>query len=128
MQITKNYENKTFINLIKGVGISLIVTLLLLLIFATILTYTETGEETINPVIIIITAISILIGSSIGNIKIKKNGLINGGIIGGIYMLTIYLISSILNWNFSLNFQSILMIIIGMIFGIFGGILGVNKK
>ena len=103
-------------------------TLVLLLIFATILTYTETGEETINPVIIIITAISILIGSSIGNIKIKKNGLINGGIIGGIYMLTIYLISSILNWNFSLNFQSILMIIVGMMFGIFGGILGVNKK
>lgn len=128
MQITKNYENNSFINLIKGVGISLIVTLVLLLIFATILTYTETGEETINPVIIIITAISILIGSSIENIKIKKNGLINGGIIGGIYMLTIYLISSILNWNFSLNFQSILMIIIGMIFGIFGGILGVNKK
>ena len=128
MQITKNYENNSFINLIKGVGISLIVTLVLLLIFATILTYTETGEETINPVIIIVTAISILIGSSIENIKIKKNGLINGGIIGGIYMLTIYLISSILNWNFSLNFQSILMIIIGMIFGIFGGILGVNKK
>ena len=128
MQITKNYENKSFINLIKGVGISLIVTLVLLLIFATILTYTETGEETINPVIIIITTISILIGSSIGNIKIKKNGLINGGIIGGIYMLTIYLISSILNWNFLLNFQSILMIIVGMMFGIFGGILGVNKK
>ena len=128
MQITKNYENNSFINLIKGVGISLIVTLVLLLIFATILTYTETGEETINPVIIIITAISILIGSSIGNIKIKKNGLINGGVIGGIYMLTIYLISSILNWDFSLNFQSILMIIVGMMFGIFGGILGVNKK
>ena len=76
----------------------------------------------------IITAISILIGSSLGNIKIKKNGLINGGLIGGIYIITIYLISSILNWKFSLNIQSIIMIITAIVFGILGGIIGVNRK
>ena len=75
-----------------------------------------------------ITAISILIGSSIGNIKIKKNGLLNGALIGGIYMITIYLISSILNWKFGLEIKSIIMIVIGMMFGILGGIIGVNKK
>lgn len=75
-------ENKTAINILKGIGISLITTLTLLLIFSIILTYTNIQENTINAVIMIITAISILIGSSIGNIKIKKNGLINGGIIG----------------------------------------------
>ena len=76
----------------------------------------------------IVTAISILLGSSLGNIKIKKNGLINGGIIGAIYIITIYLISSILNWKFSLNLQSIFMIIIAIVFGILGGIIGVNRK
>ena len=76
----------------------------------------------------IITSISILIGSSLGNIKIKKNGLINGGMIGGIYILIIYLISSILNWRFSLNVQSIIMIVVAIVFGILGGIIGVNKK
>ena len=60
--------------------------------------------------------------------KIRKNGLINGGIIGGAYILIIYLISSILNWKFGLEIQSIIMIVIGMIFGILGGIIGVNKK
>lgn len=115
-------------NIAKGVGIALLVTFILLLILATVLTYTEISETVINPVIIVITAISILIGSSIGNIKIKKNGLLNGALIGGIYILTIYLISSILNWRFNLEIQSIVMIIIGMIFGILGGIIGVNKK
>lgn len=118
----------TVTNIAKGVGISLLTTFILLLIFATMLTYTEISETIINPVIIIITAISILIGSSIGNIKIKKNGLLNGALIGGIYIVTIYLISSILNWKFGLGMQSIIMIGIGMIFGILGGIIGVNKK
>ena len=121
-------NNKQILNIFKGTGISLISTIVLLLIFSVILTYTNVPESTINPVIIVITAISILIGSSIGNIKIKKNGLINGAVIGGLYMFIIYLISSILNWKFGLSMQSIIFIIIGIIFGIFGGIIGVNKK
>ena len=121
-------ENKTLINILKGVGISLIETVIMLIIFSIILTYTNIQESAINPVIMIITAISILIGSSLGNIKIKKNGLINGGLIGGIYIITIYLISSILNWKFSLNIQSVIMIITAIVFGIFGGIIGVNRK
>ncbi len=118
----------TITNIAKGVGIALVTTFVLLVIFAIVLTYTQISETIMSPVIMIITAISILIGSSIGNIKIKKNGLINGALIGGIYIFTIYLISSILNWKFGLEIQSIIMIVIGMVFGILGGIIGVNKK
>ncbi len=121
-------ENKSIINILKGVGISLISTVLLLIIFSIVLTYSSIQESAINPVIMIITAISILIGSSISNMKIKKNGLINGAIIGAIYIITIYLISSILNWKFSLNVQSIIMITMSIVFGILGGIIGVNRK
>ena len=121
-------ENKTIINIFKGVGIALITTLVMLIIFSIILTYTNIQENVINPVIMIITAISILIGSSIENTKLKKNGLINGGMIGGCYILIIYLISSILNWKFSLNVNSLIMIVAAIIFGILGGIIGVNRK
>ena len=125
MQINKN---KTLINILKGVGISLISTVIMLIIFSIILTYTNIQENVINPVIMIITAISILIGSSLGNIKIRKNGLINGGIIGATYIIIIYLISSILNWRFFLNVQSLIMIAVTIVFGILGGIIGVNRK
>lgn len=121
-------ENKTLINILKGVGISLIATVIMLIIFSILLTYTNIQESVINPVIMVITAISILIGSSLGNIKIRKNGLINGGIIGAVYIIIIYLISSILNWRFSLNLQSIIMIVTAVVFGILGGIIGVNRK
>ena len=115
-------------NIIKGVIISVIFTLIFLFIFSIILTYTNISEEFTTPVIIVSTAISIFIGSSIGNFKMKKNGLLNGGIIGGGYILIIYLVSSILNWKFTLNQQSIIMIVSAIVFGVLGGIIGVNKR
>lgn len=114
--------------ILKGSIISIILTLLLLFLFATLLTYTNISENTIPAVIIIITAINLLIGSSIASRKMKKNGLINGGIIGAIYLLTIYIISSIVSGSFSMNLKSIIMIAVGILFGVLGGIVGVNTK
>ena len=127
MEVQKVSENKFLTNIFKGTGIAFIITLVSLVIFSAILTFSNISETIINPVIITLTTISILIGSSIGNNKIKKNGLLNGALIGAIYMIIIYLISSLLNWRFSLNLQSLAMIIIGMIFGMLGGIIGVNR-
>lgn len=115
-------------NIFKGIGISMIFTAICLLIFSVLLTFTNISENTITPVIIVVTAISILIGSSIGNTKIKKNGILNGAIVGGGYILILYLISSILNVRFNLNIQSVIMIAVGIVFGILGGIIGVNRK
>lgn len=84
-------ENKIIRNIFIGVGISIIITIILLIIFSIVLTYTKVQENAISPVIMIITAISILIGSSMVNAKIKKNGLINGGIVGrNIYCINIF--------------------------------------
>ena len=120
--------SRNFSNIIKGVIISIIFTLIFLFIFSIILTYTGISESFIPPVIIVITAISIFIGSSIGNLRMKKNGMLNGALIGGIYLLSIYLLSGIINHNFSLATQSIIIIVAGMICGMFGGIIGVNKN
>ena len=124
----EEYSSKNIINIGKGVLISLLFTIIFLIIFSTLLTYTNISEKLITPVIIVITAISIFIGSTIGNLKMNKNGLINGGAIGGIYLISIYVISSIISKNFALNMQSLIMIIIGIICGMFGGIIGVNSR
>lgn len=119
--------SNNFKHVIKGVIISIICTLVFLLIFSALLTYTNISEKLTNPFIIVITGISILIGSSIANYKIKKNGMINGAIIGGTYLILIYLSSSIINQNFILTTQSIILIIVGTVFGMLGGIIGVNR-
>ena len=59
-------------------------------------------------------------------IKINKNGLKNGGIIGLGYVLILYLLSSISEATFALTKYSVLTIIIYILAGMIGGIIGVN--
>ena len=126
--ISKDKKNNNIIKIIKGSIISIVITLLALTIYAAILSYTSVSETTISPVILIITGISILIGSAMSSISIKKQGIINGGLVGLIYILFIYIISSIISVGFSLNMNSIIMIIVAILTGMVGGIIGVNIK
>lgn len=114
--------------IIKGSLISIIVTIIGLVIFASLLSYTSISESTIPTVAIIITAISILIGSSLSMSTIKRNGIINGATIGLIYIAVIYILSSVIEGTFSLNTYSIVMIIGSILAGALGGIIGVNRK
>ena len=125
-KLNKSELSKNIARILKGTGISILLTLILLLIFATILTYTSIQDNTIKPVIIIISGISILIGSSISTLKINKNGILNGGAVGLIYILALYILSSTAGTGFILNMYSIIMIIVSIITGIIGGIIGVN--
>lgn len=120
-------KNNTFFKIIKGVGIAIIFTFTSLTIFSILLTYTNLSENLIQPVVISITGMSILAGSFLVTRKIKKNGIIKGITVGIIYIMLIYLVSSIVNnLNFKLNIESIVMISIGIICGAVGGFIGVN--
>ena len=124
--MNKSEIRKKLITIGKGSIIAIFITLFLLFIFSIILTYSNIQEKTITPIIIIISAFSVLIGSSIAMIKTKKSGIFNGMLIGIIYIFTIYVLSSIIEKNFSLNINSFIMMIISIIAGMIGGIIGVN--
>ena len=121
-------REKNSIKILKGTIISIILSIILLTIYAILLSYTNISENTMVPVIITITWISILIGSSISSMHIKKQGMLNGALVGLIYMLTIYILSSIFLSSFELNMNSIIMIVVGIITGMIGGVIGVNMK
>lgn len=116
------------IKIIKGSMTSMLITLIFLLIFSIVLTFTTVKENTIKPVIIVISTISVLIGTSLNTMKLKKNGIINGGVIGLIYILTIYILSSLTGSGFKLNVYSLIMIIFSILAGMIGGIIGINLK
>jgi len=52
--------------------------------------------------------------------------MLNGALVGIIYMVFIYILSSIFVSGFSFNLQSIIMILVGVLTGTIGGIIGVN--
>ena len=121
-------KDKSSIKIIKGTVISIILSLILLTIYAALLSYTSISESTMVPVVITITGISILMGSSISSMHIKKQGMLNGALVGIIYMLTIYILSSIFLSSFELTTNSIIMIAVGIGTGMIGGVIGVNMK
>lgn len=116
------------IRIIKGSLLSIIVSVIFLIVFAMLLTYTSLSENTITPVVLAIVGLSILLGSYLSTKKINKKGILNGAMVGVIYMLILYIISSVIFMDFSINASSIIMIICGIIAGITGGIIGVNTN
>lgn len=126
--ITKEKSNSNLIKIIKGSAIAIILSLIFLTIYAAILSFTSVSETTMVPVVLVLTGISILIGSSMSSISIKKQGIINGGLVGLIYVLFLYIVSSIAGIGFGLNMNAIIMLIVGIITGMIGGVIGVNIK
>ncbi len=56
----KDLFESSFMKIAKGIVIACVITFILLFIYAFILTYTSIGENTIAPVIILVTGVSIL--------------------------------------------------------------------
>lgn len=124
VKVEKN--NTIFTKIVKGLAISFCITLISIFIFSIILTYTNISESIIPVVITGLTCISIFVGSLVSTKKINKNGMINGGVIGGIYVIALYVISSFLNTGFYVNVYTAFMLVLGIIAGIIGGIIGIN--
>ena len=121
-------KGKNIKRIFKGSIVSIIITIMLLAIFAVVLTYTNLNENSIPVTIIIISGISILIGSRLSTTNIKKNGILNGAMVGAIYIFSLYIISSIITSNFIINQFSIIMIITAIFTGSIGGIFSVNHN
>lgn len=138
MEVSNSNNEKRFDNftkdrsniakIIKGSFIAIILSMIFMTIYAVILSTTNISETTIRTVLIVISGISILIGSSISTKKVKRRGMINGGIVGLIYMLFIYFLSSVILMNFKINVNTIIMITTGILAGMIGGIIGINMK
>ena len=122
----KNQYWETFIRIVKGSILAIGITMIALLIFAILLTYNNISENYIHLGIIIVTAISILLGGMISTKKIQKKGFLNGMLVGLIYMLTLYIVSGITTSGFQFSTSTIIMFASSVIAGIIGGIIGVN--
>ncbi|MBR3153171.1 MAG: TIGR04086 family membrane protein [Clostridia bacterium] len=123
-----NFKGNLLLGALKGFGISIGLTLFLFMILGICLANTSLSEEIIKPAIIIISGISILAGTSIGTRRQEDKGIFKGTLIGFLYIFTLYMISSVLIGDFSLNIYSVIMFVVSSVCGGVGGIIGVNLK
>ncbi len=112
----------------KGTLIALCVSLILVLIFAFLLKFTNIPDTIISPVNQIIKGVSIFLGVFIGLKKSKELGLVSGLLIGFIYTFLAFLVFSILAGSFSFDVTLLTDIVFGAIIGAICGIICVNIK
>ena len=99
----------------KSFFISIGMTLVLLFILSILLAVTPMSENVMSVSIVFISSISILVGGFLIGKTMKTKGIVYGAIFGLAYMLILYLISSIINLNFFINLETILMFLAGII-------------
>ncbi|TYQ13299.1 UNVERIFIED_CONTAM: putative membrane protein (TIGR04086 family) [Acetivibrio alkalicellulosi] len=112
----------------KGIIVSYLITMPIFLIFAYVLTFTDFPQKYIPLFVIITTLISIALAGWVSTKNVRSRGWLNGGIVGFIYMLVLFILSSITFETFAINKHVVSMFVIGILTGSIGGILGINFK
>lgn len=125
-EVTEFTTYNRFLHILKALIFSYLFTFALIFIYSIILAYTNISDTTIPAVVTGITIFSIFLSTVIYCGRIATAGLVNGIIISSIYLGIVYVLGSAFQVGFTLNQQSILLIISVLIVGGVGGIIGVN--
>ena len=112
----------------KSTIFSYLFTIILFAILSLILTFSNLSDSFIPTAVVIISIVSILLGSSLASLNSRSHGWLMGLLVGLSYFFILYFISSLLISGFSINLTTIYLAL-GMAFtGIIGGIIGINRK
>ncbi len=114
--------------IIKGVSIALSISLVAILLFAFLLRWTNISDSLIAPVNQVIKGVSIFLGVLFGLKKVKKNGIINGLLIGFFYTILAFLVFSLLDGAFNFDRSFLNDLIFSLVTGAICGIICVNLK
>jgi putative membrane protein (TIGR04086 family) len=121
----KNQNNQFSLKvLLKGIGVSFLITIPIFAVFALILTYVAFPQKLITPVVLVTTIASIFMAGLIVTGNTGEKGWLSGSITGFVYVLILYFLSSIIFKDFSIDRYVITMAVIGALTGAIGGILG----
>lgn len=115
-------------NIFKGSVCALCVSLLLVLVFAFLLKFTNISDSAIYPVNQVIKGVSVFLGVFVGMKKSKELGLVSGLLIGIIYTVLAFFIFSLLAGSITFDLSFLTDIAFGGIIGAVCGIICVNLK
>ncbi|MGE4283977.1 MAG: TIGR04086 family membrane protein [Clostridia bacterium] len=128
LQNLTSENNVSVGTVLKGIILAYMITLVVFLIFAILITYSDFSENAIPTVVVVTTVLSIIFAGARVARKAKSKGWLNGAISGITYMVILYFISCLALTGFVFDKYVIYMLILGLFSGAFGGIIGINLK
>ncbi len=121
-------ESLSPISVLKGILAAYIITIPAFMLFALILSNTDFPHRLITPAVVVTTIVSVLTAGSVSTKGIRNKGWLNGSMVGLIYMMLLYIFSSLIFKNFTIDKYVVTMTVIGILTGAIGGIIGINVK
>ena len=116
------------LDIIKTVVIAVLVSMVLVLVFALIVKATDLNENVIGYVNVGIKIVSVLVGAFLGFKKGGKGGWLKGLLSGLLYVVTSFLVFHAISGGFSGATLSLVDVLTGAAVGLITGILVVNVK
>jgi len=125
---TENFANENVVfNFLKGILISTLLSLGLVVLFAFCLKWFALSDTVIVPVTLAIKGVSVLFGSLFA-VKGHSKGLIKGLLFGAIYIVIAFIVFSVLSGSFAFSVSSLLDLAFTSLLGGIVGIIKVNRN
>lgn len=120
-------EQKAFLTKVSmGVFRAAVITTVLLVVFAIIMTFTDVNNRFTSVYYLVATCLSVVYGSIYAARKNNKNGWLVGILVAVLYMLLVFIISAILFKDSSFGTKELLRMAIAVMVGALSGMLGIN--
>lgn len=119
-------KNISYLPAAEGVLRGFILTVVLLLIFAVIMTFIDINEKVSSAFYLITTLLSIMYGSIYAVKKVKRRGWLIGMLVTVMYLLILYLVSIISGNSAVIGVNRIERFSLAILVGMMSGILGIN--
>lgn len=126
--VSEGTASSTAYAFLKGVMIASVLTFVIFALFSVVLSYTPLPESAIPYIVFATQIIGAFVAGFIPAKRAGVKGLITGSVSALLYMLILWLISSLLSDGFYVNSHVLTMFLVSLIFGALGGITGVNFK
>lgn len=124
----KNSNKSTSLQIFKGSITAVSTTLVLILLFALLLRFTNISDKVIMPVNQVIKIVSIFFGVYSALKYHKEKGWVKGMLIGLVYSVLAFVVFAVLASSLTLSWSTLLDIVFGSIVGGIVGVIVVNMK
>lgn len=126
--MVKNSNKSTGLQVLKGSVTAVSITLVLILLFALLLRFTNISDKVIMPVNQVIKVVSIFFGVYSALKYHKEKGWVKGMLIGLTYSVLAFVVFAILSSSINFGLSTLLDIVFGAIVGGIVGVIVVNMK
>ena len=119
-------KNLCLKKILISVGISILLSVIMLLIVTALVHFGDLDERTISALVLGVSVLCVVAGAFILARNIPGGGLINGLALGVIYFAGLLVLSIAVNGSVALDMENITRALLIIVAGMLGGVLGIN--